>query len=359
VALRNGSLKVTGFRPSTQGRLDWFSSASSPVSECQLTIITACCLGANRSRAANYLFSGVQAAAHTRYLNGGGGEPVVKLPGERGSRWRFVPQPSARLSGRSPTAAWRPKSLMCILAVQYKFAKDAPILLAQNREERLDRPTQAPRIQSGRPRVVCGIDRKAGGTWLGVNQHGLVVAVANRPKTVVPSEPRSRGLLCRELLNFRTAQQAADHAVKELKSGCYAGANYLCMGTRKGVVVYAGDRIEAVELAPGLHLLTNGDLDDPYDRRQEFARRLLTLQRLDSAVAFLAVASRTFSRRPDSRGRRGVIISGDTYGTVSSTLVSLPKKMQNAVYQYAPGPPSDHAYDDCSALLRQVLSTDK
>jgi len=248
---------------------------------------------------------------------------------------------------------------MCVLAIQYKSAKDAPVLIAQNREEDLDRPVQAPRIQSGRPRVVCGIDRKAGGTWLGVNQHYLVVAVANRAKTIVPSEPRSRGLLCRELLNCRSAEQAAEQAARELRSGCYAGANYLCADPCSGAVVYGGDRVEIVELTPGLHLLTNGDLDDPNDERQEFARRFLTLQRLDSAVAFLAVASRTFSREADSNGRRGLIISGDEYGTVSSTLISLAKKTQNAVYQYAPGPPCDHPHDDVSALLRQVLSTDK
>ena len=248
---------------------------------------------------------------------------------------------------------------MCILAIQYQAARDAPILLVHNREERLDRATQAPRIQSGRPRVVCGIDRKAGGTWLGVNQHGLVVAVANRPKTVVPPEPRSRGLLCRELLNCQTAKEAAERAARELRSGRYDGANYVCADACSGAVVYGGDRVEVAELVPGLHLLSNGDLDDPNDQRQEFARRLLTLQRLDSGVAFLAVASRTFSRKADSRGRRGVIVSRDEWGTVSSTLVSLPNKMQNAVYQYAPGPPCDHGYDDASALLRQVLSTDK
>jgi len=248
---------------------------------------------------------------------------------------------------------------MCLLAIQYQSANDAPILIAQNREELLDRPTQAPRIQSGRPRVVCGIDRKAGGTWLGVNQHRLVVAAANRPKTVVPVEPRSRGILCRELLSCQTAKEAAERAVRELRSGCYAGVNYLCADARSGAVVYGGDRIEVAELTPGLHLLTNGDLDDPHDPRQQLARRLLTLQRLDSAVAFLAVASRAFSRKPDSRGRRGLIISGNEYGTVSSTLISLPAKTQNAVYQYAPGPPCDHPYDDVSALLRQVLSTDK
>lgn len=248
---------------------------------------------------------------------------------------------------------------MCVLAIQYKTAKDASILLAQNREERFDRPAQGPRIQSGRPRVVCGIDRKAGGTWLGVNQHRLVVAVANRPKTTVPAESRSRGILCRELLACQTAKEAAERAVRELRSGCYAGANYVCVDARWGAVVYGGDQTKIVELTPGLHLLTNGDLDDPRDQRQEFARRLLTLQRLDSAVAFLAVASRTFSRKANSDGRRGLIVSRNDYGTVSSTLLALPKKTQNAVYQYAPGPPSEHAYDDMSALLRQVLSTDR
>jgi uncharacterized protein with NRDE domain len=248
---------------------------------------------------------------------------------------------------------------MCVLAIQYKIAHDSPILVAQNREELYDRPTQIPRIQSGRPRLVCGIDRKAGGTWFGVNQHGLFVAVCNRPKMVVPSDPRSRGLLCRELLGSNNATEAVELATKELGTGCYAGANYVCADAQSGALVYGGDRIEVEELVPGLHLLTNGRINDATDQRQAFVRRLLTLQRLDSAVAFLAVASRAFSRKPDEAGRRGVVVSGADYGTVSSSLLSLSTKLQNSVYQYAPGPPSEHAYDDVSALLRQVLSTDR
>ena len=248
---------------------------------------------------------------------------------------------------------------MCILAIQYKTARDAPILVAQNREEYYDRPTQIPRIQAGRPRVICGIDRKAGGTWFGVNQVGLFAAVANRAKALVPPEPRSRGLLCRELLHFDSAAKAADYAAKELATGRYAGANYVVADAKSAAVIHGGDTVEIVELAPGLHLISNTRLNDMSDERQEFVRRLLTLQRLDSAVAFLAVASRTFSRKPDPSGRRGVTIAGTDSGTVSSTLLSLPKKTHNAVYHYAAGSPADHAYDDLSALLRQVLSTDK
>lgn len=248
---------------------------------------------------------------------------------------------------------------MCVLAIQFRTIDNAPILVAHNREEMCDRPTQPPRIQSGKPRVVCGIDRKAGGTWLGVNQFGLLVVVANRPKINTPSEPRSRGLLCRELLSAPNAREAAEQAARELATGCYAGANYLCVDADYGAVVYGGNTTEIIDLTPGLHLLTNGDLNDANDQRQQFVRRQLTLQKLDSSVTFLAVASRAFARKPDASGRRGVIVSGAEYGTVSSTLLSLPSKNQNAIYQYAPGPPCDVAYDDCSALLRQVLSTEK
>ena len=248
---------------------------------------------------------------------------------------------------------------MCVMAILYKSTHDAPILVAYNREELLDRPTQAPRIQSGKPRVVCGIDRKAGGTWLGISQHGLFAAVTNRPKAVVPPEPRSRGLLCRELLTKRTAHEAAEHAAEELATGRYAGANYVVADFKYAAVVHGGDRVGVVEITPGLHVLTDGNVDDMLDRRQQFVRRLLTLHTLDSGVTFLAVASKTFSRKPDAAGRRGLILKGADYGTVSSTLVSLSTRPQNSILQYAPGPPSDCPYDDLSALLRQVLSTEK
>jgi uncharacterized protein with NRDE domain len=245
------------------------------------------------------------------------------------------------------------------MAILYRSARDAPVLVASNREEFYDRPSLPPRIQSGKPRVMCGTDRRAGGTWLGVNQFGLVVAVTNRSKSPIPPEPRSRGLLCRDLLNLRTAREAAEQAVEELRTGNYAGANYICLDADHGAVVYGGSHVEMVPLTPGLHVFSNGNMDDANDPRQQFVRRLLTLHTLDSAVTFLAVASKTFSRKPDSSGRRGVILKGEDYGTVSSTLIALPTRPQYAAYQYAPGPPCDMAYDDLSALLRQVLSAEK
>jgi hypothetical protein len=207
--------------------------------------------------------------------------------------------------------------------------------------------------------MVCGVDRQAGGTWLGVNQYGLFCAVTNRRKFRQPLEPRSRGLLCRELLDMRNARDAAAYAAKELATGAYAGANYICADAKYAAVVHGADKVEIVELTPGLHVISSGDVNSSRDERDEFVRRMLELHTLDSAVTFLAVASRVFSRKSDDGGRRGIVTTGGDFGTVSSTLISLPRKIQQAVYQYAPGPPCDCAYDDLSALLRQVLSTER
>lgn len=248
---------------------------------------------------------------------------------------------------------------MGILAIQYQNASDSPLLVAFNREERSSRLSFPPRIQSGRPRVVCGIDRKAGGTWAGVNQHGLFAAVINCPKRIVPYDPRSRGLLCKELLSCKTAEEAIERAYRELSTGCYAGGNFLAVDRTSGGVVYGGDELDVERIRPGLHVLSENRMDEYHDPRQEFVRRLLTLQRIDSAVTFLAVASKTFSKKPDETGKRGVVISKSEFGTVSSMLLSLTEKTQKSIMHFANGVPGEKAYEDTSALLRQVLSTDR
>ena len=248
---------------------------------------------------------------------------------------------------------------MGILAIQYRTLEDAPILIALNREELYSRQSLPPRIQSGRPRVVCGLDRKTGGTWAGVNQHGMFVAAINAPKRNMSHDLRSRGLLCREVLSCATAEEAVERAELELSTGSYAGVNFLCVDRHSGGVVYGGSEIGVDVLRPGLHILTSNRMDDRDDQRQEYVRRLLTLHRLDSSVAFLAAASGAFSRTPDVLGKRGVVISEPGYGTVSSMLVSLTERTQKSIMQFANGSPSTTTYEDVSALLRQVLSTDR
>jgi len=102
--------------------------------------------------------------------------------------------------------------------------------------------------------------------------------------------------------------------------------------------------------------LAKQDLNDPRDERAEMARRLLTLQMLDSPVKFLAIASKVFARAPSQPGRPSMVIRGKERGTVSSTLLSLGLKPRDAIYQFANGAPDQAKYEDYSPLLRDILS---
>lgn len=245
---------------------------------------------------------------------------------------------------------------MCLLAIQYQLVPEAPVLIAANREEYYDRNSQAPTIQSGKPRVLGGVDLVAGGTWLGVNQHGMLIACCNRKKSFPPLAPLSRGVLCRELLKAGSAFEAAEMAMDQLADGQYDGVNYVCVDAASGHVVHGGDNLEMVELPEGLSIIANQNVNDSRDDRVQLAHRLLTLQQLDSPVKFLAVASRVFSRGPSPEGRPSIILRGREKGTVSSSLISLGAKPRDAIYQYAPGAPDQYKYEDYSPLLRDILS---
>ncbi|MBC8353002.1 MAG: NRDE family protein [Planctomycetes bacterium] len=245
---------------------------------------------------------------------------------------------------------------MCILAIQYQPETDTPVLVAANREEAYDRAALQPSIQSGKPRILCGIDQRSGGTWLGVNQHGLFVAACNRLKFNKPVNPPSRGILCRELLRSGSARRAVDLALDEISTAKYSGVNFVIADAESAWVVHGGDDYEAVALEEGLSIIANRDVNDPRDERVKLAQRLLTLQTLDSPVKFLAVASKVFARPASAPDRPSMVLRGPEHGTVSSTLLALGKKPRDAIYQYADGAPDQAKYEDYSPLLRDILS---
>jgi len=245
---------------------------------------------------------------------------------------------------------------MSLLAILYHLVPDSPILVAGNREENLDRICPVPSIQSGKPRILASIDQTSNGTYLGVNQNGMFCSALPRRKSLEPISPNSRAALCRDMLRTRSARQAVDLALEELSSGQYKGVNFVVADSESGWVVHSGNDTNVQELQRGLSIIGENDLDDPRDERVSMARRLLTLQMLDSPVKFLAVASKVFARAPGAAHRPSMVVRQPNYGTVSSTLISLGKKPRDAIYQYSNGAPDETKYEDYSPMLRDILS---
>jgi uncharacterized protein with NRDE domain len=241
---------------------------------------------------------------------------------------------------------------MCLLALFYRAAADAPVVVGANREELYARGGEPPRILEGTPRVIAGVDPQAGGTWLGVNEAHLLVAVTNRPKTVSPLDPRSRGLLARELLHCSSAVAASALAARELGSNHYAGCNVLCVDPDNAMVVHGADWLRIRTLPPGLHVLTARDVNDDTDQRLAYAKSWLSQRSYGPATECIEALKRLCAQ--STGDHPAICLRGDKGGTVSSSIVALRATWHRSTYLHAQGPPDQTRYDDYSALLRQI-----
>lgn len=100
---------------------------------------------------------------------------------------------------------------MCTLVVMHRTLKNFPIVVAANRDERLDRPSEPPQLrQFG---ILAPKDLMRGGTWIGVNKFGVFAGLTNRSD--VKSRPvcMSRGEIVMQALHCRTAQEATDYTL--------------------------------------------------------------------------------------------------------------------------------------------------
>ncbi|HLJ97063.1 MAG TPA: NRDE family protein [Gemmataceae bacterium] len=244
---------------------------------------------------------------------------------------------------------------MCLLAMFFRVLEDAPLIVGANRDELYSRPGEPPQILDGPLPAVAGLDPVARGTWFGVNQRGVFVAVTNRPKSELSSKLRSRGLLVRDLLGCRTATQAVDQAVRELGQGCYAGCNLMCADQDNAMVIHAGDWLRIRPLPPGLHGLTSHDVNDASDRRLGHALWWLSQRSYRSAKECLQALEKLCSQ--SGNGGPAICQRGDQSGTVSSSLLALRSPLAQSSYWHAQGPPDRTPYQDYSPVLRHLFAS--
>jgi uncharacterized protein with NRDE domain len=241
---------------------------------------------------------------------------------------------------------------MCLLALFFRVVDDAAVLAGANREEFYEHGGSPPRLLHGTSNAVAGVDPVAGGTWFGVNENGVLVAVTNRRKLDVPATPRSRGLLVRELLACPSAAAAVDHAISALEQRSYAGANFLCADASRAVVIQAGEWLRIRPLPPGIHVLANGDVNDASDLRLNYALDWLNRRSYDSAADCVrALRQLCAQHEPDDPP---ICFRDRDRGTVSSSIVALRRSLGDSTYLHAQGPPCQTLYEDYSHLLATI-----
>jgi len=157
---------------------------------------------------------------------------------------------------------------MCTLILLRRPGHDWPIILGANRDEAKARPWRPPaRHWPDRPEVVAGLDELAGGSWLGVNDHGVVAGILNRHGSLGPAPgQRSRGELVLEALDHADAADAAD-AIAAIDPGAYRTFNMIVADSRDAFWLRHADdsgksAVEARPVKAGLSMIASGEIDD-------------------------------------------------------------------------------------------------
>lgn len=238
---------------------------------------------------------------------------------------------------------------MCTVITLQRPGHAWPLLVAANRDERIDRAWDPPAAYwPDHPGIVAGRDRLGGGTWMGVNADGVVATVLNRPGSLGPADgKRSRGDLPLIALAYTTADTAAA-AMTDLHGIDYRSFN-MVIADRNAVWFVRNlgtGHPTAEKLSPGLHMVTSHDPDDMGSPR--VARHL---PRFRTAIApeppdwapWAALLA-------DCAGPLDTTLSVPPmsgFGTVSASLLGLPQHGQT-IWSFASGPAYSTPFESVS-----------
>lgn len=249
---------------------------------------------------------------------------------------------------------------MCTLALYLQVFADLPLLVAANRDEHFDRPSAPPAQIAGDPRIVAGRDLRVGGTWLGVNDHGLLVGILNRRQNengsdgLPPTLTRSRGLLCMDLLQRKSAAEGVQFIAGH--STAYNPFTVVFADRQSAWVAYNNhdSKIVSRRLDPGLHVFSSAAELDLNSAKADRAHPRFAHLKDRTLIGRAEPANWLSDLRAvlaDHTLREGSIDPGDaicvhreTTGTVSSSVVALAAARSRFDTFFCPGPPCQNSF---------------
>lgn len=227
---------------------------------------------------------------------------------------------------------------MCLALIAVGAREDLPLVIAANRDEFHARPAAPAAFWKEAPGLLAGRDLSAGGTWLGVTRSGRVAFLTNHrdPRSHREGAP-SRGAIVAEFLKGEEPPEDFLRR-KEREAASYNGF-HLVVGDFLDLWYFTNTDGSARRLAPGVHGISNGPVDEPWPKVTRSTARLARL--LDGSfppgpeplLALLADRERT----PDvelpetgiplewERALSSVFVVHGGYGTRGSTALLASK----------------------------------
>jgi uncharacterized protein with NRDE domain len=240
---------------------------------------------------------------------------------------------------------------MCLLVFATRLRPDLPLVVGANRDELVDRPAVAMDVLRARdPLVVGGRDLLAGGTWMAVNEHGVVAGLTNRPLVDEGRDPskRSRG----ELPLLLASSPSAAAGVEALRSSVHPGdynPAWLAVADREGLftVDLTGDEATVTEHPPGLHVFENRPPGTPSKKVDRVRALLGPLEDRSAEEVAVGIAAALADHEIPDEGdvrlpaARAACVHADVFATRWSGVVVVGERGTRPTVRYAAGTPCD------------------
>lgn len=170
---------------------------------------------------------------------------------------------------------------MCLIVFAFQSHPDYPLIVAANRDEFFQRPTQAAHFWDDGSGILAGKDLQAGGTWLGITRQGHFSALTNyRDGNSSQSAPNSRGELP---VKYLSNPEAVEQTITQLQAQRedYNGFNLLLGNSAR--LAYLSNRQERPGhwLQPGIYGLSNALLNTDWPKVRAARQELSDIMRRD------------------------------------------------------------------------------
>ncbi len=222
---------------------------------------------------------------------------------------------------------------MCTLLILYRPLHKWPLIIAGNRDEMKNRPSLSPGKHWGNDKnIIAGKDLTAGGSWLGINNKGLISTILNRPNSLGPNKEKfSRGDIIINVLKNKNIKTALTY-IELLDITNWRPFNLFIANNKNAYWIKSTgkNKITINLISEGRHFLDSHDLNSKTsDRYNNNINKFNSLKDPDPDksdwkewIDFLASTS-----HPKNKPLAAMNISdsyNNNYGTLSSSIIALP-----------------------------------
>lgn len=262
---------------------------------------------------------------------------------------------------------------MCTLVVAARAVPGFPLVIVANRDEQRDRASSPPRRWAGGTSFVAPRDEVAGGTWLGLNEAGLFVAITNRFLGPQDRSRTSRGMLVVEALRNRTAREV--HAAMSALDPARYNGFHLVYADERDVLATASDGRDLAQLSlgDGVSIVTErsfgaGERGDD-DKRRVAKIDAAWSKLMQSGEPFDPVRATTLLTEhdpDDPLAATCIHLDHLRYGTRSSLVLSIAERSSSRTAPFArtrmlwaEGPPCTTAFSEIDVASMMSASPPK